>query len=248
MRTRVALLLLVISAPWVRSADEPLPKAEVIIDRFVEATGGKAAYQKCRTEVTTGAMEFVGKGIKGSVRSYKAEPNKTYSVTELEGVGTIEEGSDGKVAWSRSAIQGPRIKSGEEKTTSLRLATFNPDLRLREIYKTIECVGVETIDGQVCYKVVMTPQEGSPDTRYYDKKTNLLVRTSIILKSPMGEVPVESYLSDYRKEGDILVAHKLKQKALGQEFLILIDKVTWNRDLPKDRFDLPDDVKALTAQ
>ena len=33
-------------APSVFAQDEPLPKAETILDRYVEVTGGKAAYEK----------------------------------------------------------------------------------------------------------------------------------------------------------------------------------------------------------
>jgi len=49
------------------AADEPLPKAETILDRSIEVTGGKAAYEKRKTEITTGTFEFSGKGVKGTI-------------------------------------------------------------------------------------------------------------------------------------------------------------------------------------
>lgn len=227
------------------AADEPLPKAEAIIEKYLEVTGGKALYEKHHSEVSTGSMEFVGKGIKGTLTSYRAAPNKSYMVIEIAGIGKIEEGSDGQVAWSRSAMQGPRLKEGEEKAVAMRSSVFNAELHWRDHYKKAEATGVEDVDGQPCYKVVMTPNEGSPVTRFYHKKSSLIVKMVMTLKNPMGEFPVETLIGDYRKEGDILMPHKMQQKAAGQEIAITLDSVKHNVEIPKDRFDLPDDVKAL---
>ena len=70
------LTALACSAGWA-APDEPLPKAEEILDKFVEVTGGKAAYENVRNEKWTGSFEFVGKGIKGTITSYRADPNKS---------------------------------------------------------------------------------------------------------------------------------------------------------------------------
>ena len=227
------------------AAEEALPRAETILDKYIEVTGGKAAYEKLHSEVSTGTMELAGKGIKGSITSYRAEPALSYTAIEIEGIGKIEEGSDGKVAWTRSAIQGPRIKEGEEKALAFVAGKFNGELRWRETYKKAETTGVETVNGQECYKVVLTPNEGSPMTRYYDKKSNLMVKTTLTVKSPMGEFPVESVLGDYRKEGEVLVPHRIRQTAAGQEIAISIESVKPNAEIPQGRFDLPDDIKAL---
>src|SRR6266536_2414902 len=191
-------------------AADDLPKAETILDKYIEVTCGKAAYEKRHTEISTGTMEIVGKGIKGSLTSYRSEPNKSYTEIELQGLGKIQEGTDGTVAWSLSAIQGPRLKEGDEKSTALQAARFNADLNWRDAYKA-ETLGVEQVDGKDCYKVRLTPKEGMPITRYYDKQSNLLVKLAITMKNPMGEFAVESKVSDYRKEGDLLMPHKISQ-------------------------------------
>jgi len=230
------------------AADEQLPKGEEIMDKFVEATGGKAAYQKVHSEIWKGTFELVGKGVKGAATSYRAEPNKTYTIIELEGVGTIEDGTDGQTSWTRSAMQGPRIKQGDERAASLREAAFNGAVNWRNLYKQAESTGVENVSDQACYKVVLTPNEGKPETRYFDKKTNLMVKMTTLLPSPMGEVPVEIAISDYKPQNGLISPHKIDQKALGQEFLITIENIQYNPDIPKDRFDVPADVKSLAEK
>jgi hypothetical protein len=243
-----AFFLAILSSAPVIAADELLPKADRILDKFVEATGGKSAYEKIHNEKWTGSFEFVGKGIKGTVTSYRAEPNKTVTIVELEGVGTVEDGTDGETAWTRSAMQGPRIKEGDERAASLREAMLRGPLYWRKLFRQAETAGVENVGDQACYKVVLTPNEGKPETHYYDKKSNLLVKMTMTIASPMGEIPTETLLSDYKEESGVLQPHKVHQKAMGQEFLITMDHMEYNVDIPKDRFDLPADVKALRAK
>jgi hypothetical protein len=132
------------------SGADALPSGEAILDKYIEVTGGKAAYEKKRTEMSTGVMEFTGKGVKAHLTSYHAAPNKSYSVVEIEGIGKMEEGCDGSVAWERSALKGPRVKTGEERAVSLRAATLHNDVLWREFFSKVESTGVEPIDGHIC--------------------------------------------------------------------------------------------------
>ena len=245
---RSSFLLFWLAVGFVLNPADPPPTGEAILDKYIEVTGGKAAYEKIHSQITNAVMEFVGKGIKANVTMYHAAPASSYKVVDIEGIGKMEEGSDGSVSWERSTMKGARIKAGEEKAVSMRGADIGHDLRWRDYFRKAEFTGIEPIDGQVCYRVVLTPNDGQPETRYYDKNTNLLVRMSVIVKTEMGEIPTESVVSDYRKVDGQLVPFFLKQTVLGQEIAITLVSVKNNVSIPKNRFDLPPDVKALVAQ
>lgn len=230
------------------AADESLPKAEEILNKFVEVTGGKAAYEKVHNESWSGTFELVGKGIKGNATSYRAEPNRSVTTIDLQGIGTIVEGTDGETAWSNSSLQGPRIKQGDERAIAIREATFRGPIYWQKLFKSVEVTGVEDVDGQACYKVIATPNEGKPQTEFYDKKTNLMVKMVMTVPSPMGEIPAETTLADYKEQNGLLSPRTLHQKALGQEFLITIENVKYNIDIPAGSFDMPAEVKALTVK
>lgn len=230
------------------AADEPLPRAEEILDKYVEATGGKAVYEKVHNEKSAGTFEFVGKGIKGTITSFRAEPNKSLTVVELEGVGTIKEGTDGQTAWQSSSFEGPRIMQGDERAIALREAMLRGPLYWRKLYKHVETVGQDTIDGQPCYKVVLTPQEGKPETHYYDKNSGLLVKMAMSRASPMGEIPTDTIFGDYKEEDGLRQPHKVHANSFGMEFLIALDHVEYNVEIPGNKFDLPADVKALAPK
>lgn len=228
--------------------DEPLPKAETILDRYIEVTGGKAAYEKRKNAVETGTLEFKAQGLKGSVTRYSAEPAEEYSVIEIDGVGKIEGGIDNGVAWEKSAIMGPRIKTGAERIQTLREGTFNGSLHWREMFPKVETAGTETINGELCYKVVLTPKEGNPETMFFEKKSGLAVKTTTIASTQMGDVPFEATSTDYKAFGGVTIPTRITQKVSGQEFTITIQDVKINQPIPEGRFDPPADIKALLSK
>ncbi len=240
--TRLAMCAAVLAPLF---AADNLPKAEAILDKTVEAEGGRAAYDRLHSMVITGTMEVKGIGIKGTLTSYHAAPNKAMVEMNIQGIGTVRDGSDGKVAWEISALQGPRLKEGDEKAIALRESDFKGMVNWRDHYKQAVTEGLVKIDGKDCYKLVLTPNEGTPETQYVDKETNLPVKTEMTLKGPMGEIPMEATLGDYRKEGDLTMPHKMVQKGAGQEITILFDSVKFNVDIPKEKFDIPDEIQAL---
>lgn len=243
-RCLLASLLGLSSFAFAQTA-EPLPKAETILDHYVEVTGGKPAYEKRKNSVETGTVELKAQGLKGTVTRYAAEPAETYSVVEIDGVGKIEDGIDKGVAWDKNPMLGPQILKGVEKAQHLREATFNSPLHWRELNSKVETTGTETIDGELCYKVVLTPNEAPPETMYFQKKSGLAVKTATTMVSSMGEAPVEMVASDYKSLGGVLAPSKITQKLAGQEIVITIQDVKINQTLPADRFDPPAEVKAL---
>ena len=106
---KLALALLFTASPFF--ADD-LPKADTILDRFVEVAGGKAAFEKHHNEVMHGTMESAGTGVKGTLTFYQAEPDQIRAIIDLQGIGKIDSGTIGDVAWENNAMQGPQNQKG----------------------------------------------------------------------------------------------------------------------------------------
>lgn len=247
MRTPTSLrILTALCAAGAAFAAEQLPGVEKIMERYLEATGGRAALEKLHSQVLAGSIEMTDKGLKGTATVYRQAPAKSLSIVEFEGLGKLEEGADGQVAWSRSAMTGPRVKEGAERDFALRGARFHGDLNWRETYGKAEVVGVESVDGRPCYKVLLTPKgETEPITRFYDKESGLIAKVVMMLKSPQGEIPIESIPSDYRKQGDVVMPHKVVQRVMGNEIVAVFTKVENNPEIPAERFAVPPDIRAL---
>src|SRR5258708_40077380 len=150
---RLAVAVLVASLP-VFGADEALPSVETVINHWLAATGGKAAWEARHSVVEHATIDFAKQGLKGSLIIYEAAPDKYLGVTELPGIGKIATGSNGEVAWENSALQGARIKQGVERADALREGAFNAPLYWQKLYVKAETAGAAAVEGHARYQNV----------------------------------------------------------------------------------------------
>ncbi len=223
----------------------PLPTAEAVLERYIEVTGGRAAYEKRHSRISHATVDIAAAGIHGKMTVYAQEPNRNRGILDFPGVGVIDSGNIGDVVWENSAMMGPRVKTGVEKDEALRDAVFNGPIHWREMYSKVENTGLETIDGRPYYKLVLTPKAGNTITEYYDKETGLLSKAKVLRSSPMGEIPAEITASDYQSESGVLEPHSMITKLSSQEIRIHIESVEVNPVIPKDRFNPPAEIEAL---
>jgi hypothetical protein len=244
MNRRVILVLLAGAATTSFAADA-LPSAESILDRYIQVTGGKEAYEKRKTEVFHGVLDYTALGLKGTITRYAAEPDKYYATLEVEGLGKIEMGVNGQIAWENSALLGPRVKTGVERAEAIREGNLNSTVNWRKLYPKVQTIGIENIEGEDCYKVSMTPTEGQPLIGYYQKKSGLQVKLTTISSTQMGDVPVDLIASDYKNFGGVLEPARTVQKAGPQEFSIVLQRVEVNPVIPPETFAIPAEVRKL---
>ena len=86
--TRRAVSFGFLFAAAVFAADD-LPKAETILDKYVDATGGKAAYAKVKSDISTGTMSMAAMGLSGKLTMYGAAPAKRLMEVTIEAVRPI---------------------------------------------------------------------------------------------------------------------------------------------------------------
>jgi len=230
-------------------ADEKLPSGEDVLKQFLKATGGEEALKKVTNRITHGSMEIVGMGLTGTMVSYNARPALHYVAIESPAIGKMESGSNGDVFWEMSMMTGPRIKEGAERDLAIREGNFDGLLNWRDYYTNANTDSIVTLDGVECYRVIMTPKSGQPETMYFAKESHLLVKNEMQMETPMGVIPMESYISDYRKVDNLMMAFKVRQVVMGtQEMLLTTDKVELNGEIPEGLFDLPTEIQGLVKK
>ena len=109
------------AAPTPRSA--PLPSAKQVLDRYLEVTGGRAAYEKTRHRTLTGSFELKALGVTGTLLLQQSAPDKMVTRIDVPGLGSIVKGTDGVHAWEVSAAAGARTFTPRASACSLRAAT-----------------------------------------------------------------------------------------------------------------------------
>jgi hypothetical protein len=216
-----------------------LPTADTVLNQYIEATGGKAAYEKLKNRVSTGTIELPAANIKGTIKLTQAAPNKALLFFELGPNGETRRGSDGKTVWEISTLTGERDLDGDEKDTFIRETNFYKELLWKDLYAKVECVGIEDVNGKPAYKIVLTPKSGKPLTEYYDKTTHLIVKQTSTTAGPMGEITVDVFPTDFKTVDGVLIPFTTTQKVLTQDIVMKLTEIKHNVDLPADAFQRP---------
>lgn len=225
-----------------------LPTAEKVLDKTIEAQGGKEAFEKIKSRVTKGTIEVTAgpQSFKGTIERYEAAPDLRYSEVKL-GPTPTRTGSDGFVHWEISQ-SGAKILEGDEKEAAIRRARFNALLYWRDLYDKVECVGKEKIDDHLCVKVVLTPRVGAPITAYYDWKNGLPLGTDEVRKQGDGELRYEERYDDFRKVDGVMLPFKIKRVVSGggqTQTIVYTFQTIEHNSVPPERFDLPEEIKKL---
>jgi hypothetical protein len=243
MRLTARLLILTTAAmPLVFAAD--LPSGESLIQRYIDKSGGAQAYAKAKNMSMSGKVEMEGRNISGTV-TIMEEGRKSYTAMEFPGIGKVEEGYDGDTAWEDSALQGPRVLDGDEKAAAKRAATLALITSWRDVFKEAKTTGPAEVDGKSAWQVEMVAKEGKPETWFFSRDSGLLVKTSGVLSTAMGDLTTEMTMYDFRTVDGILTPFAMTQKAMSQTVVMRFEKVAYNFPIPAGRFDPPSSVKSL---
>lgn len=224
-----------------------MPAGESLMQHYIDRSGGEEAYRSAKNMAMSGTVEMPAQNIKGTVSIFE-EGEKSYTVMEFAGIGKVEGGFDGETAWENSVVAGPRVLEGDEKLEAKRAATLSLITAWRDVYKEARTVGSVDIDGKPAWKVEMTAKEGKPETFYFDRDSGMLVRISAVHSTPLGDIAGESTMADFRPVNGILTPFQLTETAVNQSFVMHFSNIAYNVSLPKDRFDLPEGVKALSTR
>ena len=223
---------------------EALPPAQEIIDRHIEAVGGRKAIESLNSVSIKGSITIPANGMSGTVEVFAARPNKTLVKTTLAGIGDIAEGFDGTVAWSMSPMTGPMLVTGEELEEKKFYANFDGALGIASRYESIKTLEKTTFEGKPVYKVALTRKGGADDIDFYDVESGLKVGSINERKNPMGTISVTSAYSDYKKFGDLLQPTVLTQTMTGVQMVTRFTSIEYNKVDPAV-FELPAEIKAL---
>jgi hypothetical protein len=238
-------------APSEQPAAKPavnLPEAKTLMEKYLTAIGGAERLKQIKSRHVTLTMELPAAGMKGRTQIYQMPPAMAYAETELPQIGKVMQGSDGETVWESSVIMGTRILTGAEKAAFLRGMRFNADYDYADLFKSMTTTGVDKIDGRPVYVVDLVTTDGAKETRLFDQESGLLVGMRTTTNSPMGEMASETVLSDYRDVGGVKMPFKMVVKAMQNEMVTTIEKAELDVPIPAERFNLPEDVKALLAK
>jgi hypothetical protein len=224
-----------------------LTTAETVLEAAIAAQGGRERQAKVKAIRLTARFTVPSdkEPIKGTLEEITAAPRSKRTTVDVPGIRKVVSGVTGDVAWELSSTDGARVVAGAERTEALREATFNADLKWKELFPKVELAGVFEFGGTPAYKVVLTPADGDPEIRYFATDTLLPVGTQSMSINESGKSASEMTVSDWRDVDGIQYAFKAQMKG-GIE--MILEKVELDPSLDPAVFALPPEVEALVKK
>jgi outer membrane lipoprotein-sorting protein len=221
-------------------AGAALPTADEVVDKYVNAIGGKEAYEKLSSRLSKGTFELPAMGASGSLEIHAKAPNKTISIIDIPGFGVISRSYDGTTAWSQDPQTGIRELTGNELTIQKRGADFFQAVRMKELYPKREVKGKEKVGEREAYLVEMVPSEGGPVKMYFDTENGLLTKIQLDAETPQGTMDFQTMLADYKEVDGVKLAYTIRQVAGALDFVIKIQEIKHNVPIDDEKFKKPE--------
>ena len=210
--------------------------AEDVIDKYLQAIGGKTRIKSIIDRSTTMSGNVMGKKL--SIIIQQKTPNKLKQEIDT---GTI------KQVIIFNGIQGVMIL-GEEQSSleGNELAKLKIEAQMNfllnpELYgvKT-EMVGIEIIDSVQCYNISMRMEDSKEWNQYYEVESGLKIKEIKSIKTPQGLFKQESLFSDYREVDRLKYPFKITQTLGAQTIDLTVEKIETNTGLQDILFEIPE--------
>lgn len=199
-------------------------EAKDVLDKMIEAQGGRKALESVRTSTATGSMELVQMGMAGGITMSQKEPDKIRIDIEIMGL-VITQATDGVRAWMTDPQSGSTQEMPEAMGKSLKRQAIGSDSLLapEKAGLTYALKGREKVGDKDCHVLEQAFADGTTAVLFVDAATGLLVKSRAKAQDPVtgAEVDTETLYDDYRKVGDIRAAFKMTTFQNGAEYLRL---------------------------
>ncbi|HXW17758.1 MAG TPA: c-type cytochrome [Candidatus Acidoferrales bacterium] len=215
---------------------ENLPKANQIIDKYVEALGGKNAIESVSSRVEKGTL--VAGETKLPVEVLDKAPDKRITIVHMPN-GDNSTAFDGHVGWL-GAPGHPAHQMTAAEADNVRLdADLHFAADLTQLFHNFRVHGEEKIDGNDVYALYALNEGKPPVHLYFDAKSGLLVRMVRYIDTPLGRNPAQIDYADYRDAGGVKVPYRWTIARPSGRFTIQVDELKQNVPVDDAKFVMP---------
>ena len=208
--------------------------ADQIVNKYVDAIGGKEAWSKVNSIVMTGNMKVNGTDI-GMVSTVLNKKGIRQDITAMGMAGyNIITPTSG---WNFMPFQGQKepepVTADDLKESQEELDVEGNLIDYSAKGHTIELLGTDDVDGVNAFKLKETLKSGKIETIYIDPSTYYVIRVIAKQKANGQETDVTTDLSNYQKLPEGLIVPMSVKLPFGE---MTITKVEVNKDVDEKMF------------
>jgi hypothetical protein len=218
-----------------------LPRPQAVIERYIQFSGGFELLGSMSSIHTRATATYGGTEL--TFESYNAG-NGRYRETYYYPSGQIftRQIQDG-IGWEGYAGQPIRRYEGDELRGYVRRTKhLTRALAWMDESKSIECSGIEDVNGSDAYRLDFVNEDGSEFSKFFDVESGRLVRT---LSSPFYRGAKHEHMSEIVEQqvvDDVVFAKTLKITRDATVYIYKYTDIEVDAKIPKGMFELPPEI------
>jgi hypothetical protein len=216
---------------------EALPSAAEVLDRYIQALGGRAALEGIKSRVSRGTllrMKVIGSGTPKAQAVNRGQEDPFEIALQAPDRATVTvgetvlrlDGASGTVKTPR----GERPLPPQEVARMAENIDLRGPLKLRDRADKARVLRKESIEGKETLVLRIREEDGTSRLYYFDTATGLLLRQVINRPTVLGPDPEQTDYEDYRAVGAVKVPFLIKSSFLDDNHLGTTRKVVEVRD------------------
>ena len=222
--------------------------ADEIIEKSLAAQGGRAAFEKLTSRVTTGTMAVSTPGgeFPAAIEVFSQAPNKSRTLITLDlsaaGAGSvvIDQRFDGTNGFVSDSMRGDSAMTPSQVQSQRNNIFPTPFLNYKEHKIKVELAGKEKVGDREAFVLAVTPADGPGSRVFVDAQTYLPLRAITTVEMPeMGNIEQTVEFSDYREVEGLKTPFTLKGSSSVQTFTIRVSKIENNTKIDPALFVKP---------
>jgi outer membrane lipoprotein-sorting protein len=226
------------------------PTADELIDRAVEAMGGKAI-EKIESYVAISEMTAAMGTMTSEVMW--AKPAHVLVTRTMPQLGEVEMGTNGTVGWTKNPMMGGyQLLEGKDLDQITQQAMHMRVFRLRETmqedFEAVKSTGKAEFQGRPCHELQMTSRlDGKQTAMYFDAETGLVHGMKVTEDGPSGAQTMTIALKDWKPIGKVRFFRLVEMSGGQMDLTMRYTRIEVNK-VDRSRLAVPPKVAELALK
>lgn len=227
---------------FVAGANLPEMSVETLWANHLEAIGGERAARRLTTRKYSGTIDIKSIRKKAKITVVQKAPDKLWRRIEIPGLGIVEEGCDGKQAWSRKPIFGVKKKKGKDLITAMEDARFYRDIERATQFSDWKLLPGKSLEpaSPDSFVISRSPSKKYTETLVLNSQTSLIESITKIRKGFLGSQRQTMVVKDYREIDGIVFPFDIAVvEPLSKAYRLVLTNMEHNLQVPDSLFEKP---------
>jgi hypothetical protein len=228
-------------SPPQNASERKLPSVAEVLERYVNATGGREALLRHKSMTLHGRYEIPAKKRSIATVFYTKQDKGLWKFMLPHGKEQIS-GYNGKIGWDVDPSGKVTLHKGDDAKSMARDADMYYHLHVMNYFRSMEVVGMKEFNGRQCYHLKGVNNWGKVNEHFYDKETGLLQGYAFNTAWRGGKGEATMTFDDYKDFGGVLMPTKTTSRDGDDITISVITSVTYD-DVDDALFALPSAVE-----